>query len=438
MSVVVVLRRNRGPRRIDMAWAMVIGGVGITAAAQDAHAQLLDRYLPANVPGYQDWIASASAAQTDLGYAPLGVRLGNIILQPSVTESFGYETAPFGAVNGGTAIEQTDAALTMNSDWTHNSVNGALNVTNVQFLKPGLSFTNWTAGAGGTLQIVGNTLELGYAHITAVELPTDFGAFAQTAPVQDQDDDFRARYTIGSGRISLEPAVEADIYRFGSYTGPGVAATQGLFDRNSLTASITGNYELSGGHNLLLIVSDSIAQFAGSSPLRPANYNDISVLFGLEYRASAILSYRALVGYEERNATSQGTFDSTLAAPAAELDVIWNPTSLTTITGKISQSFQDLPTNEGQGLTEASVVLLFDHSWSRALEFQGSARFIRASFQQGGGAEYGVETTLEADYHLSRHVVISAEYDFAEASGQNSTSLSYRNHAIFLRGRLQW
>jgi len=403
-----------------------------------AQAQLLDRYFPANVPAYQDWGASATSSQIDLGYAPLGIRLGSFTINPSVDEAGGYETDPFGTGSGGSAIEQTNASLTANSNWSRNSLNADVSVSNTHYFKSGQSITDWTAATGGTVQVADDILRLGYAHVDAVELPTEIGAFAQQHPISDQIDDLRASYTFGPGRLSVEPALQGDIYSFGTFGNIGSADAGGLFDRDAATASLTANYQFAGGHNLLAIVSDSTVQYAGQSPLRPANYNDLSILLGIEYRSSAVLAYRALVGYEERTPTSRGTTDATLAAPAAELDLIWNPTALTSVTGKISQSFQNGPTDGGQGIAETSLLVAVDHSLSRTLDFHASARLIRASFPEGEGHELGAFATVQGNLHVSRHVVLSAEYDFSEEDGTNQTSLTFRNHEVFLRGRLQW
>ena len=422
------------------------GGMAAFAAsnlllAGAAQAQVLDRYFPANVPAYQDWAEATGGPPVDLGYAPVGIHIGDFVVYPSLTESLGYSTNPFGVLNGvPSATEQTDATLSANSNWSRNSLNAYVNVSNVQYLRYRESFTDWTASLGSTIQVADNMLEFGYVHVSAVQLPTAFGTFAQTRPVDEQDDDLRASYTFGSGRISLVPALQGDIYRFGvtSVGSNDPAEAQGLYNRDALTASLTGNLLFAGGHSLLAILSDSIVQYGGGLAQRPANYNDISFLVGIEYRSSAVLAYRALVGYEDRMPTGRGVTDQTLAAPTAELDVLWNPTTLTGVTGKVSQSFQNSPTDGGQGISETSVQLLVTHSLTRAVDINGSARYINASFPDGAGNQQSAFTTLRVNWHLSRHIVLSAEYDFSEQSGDNLDSLSYRDHEIYLQGKLQW
>jgi hypothetical protein len=438
------MKLNRQPC-LKLAGSVVAAIASNNLVSKSAHAQLLGRYFPANIPAYQDFGANASISQADEGYAPLGVRAGDFVLSPSLEEDIGYDTAPFGGRSGSaSAVAQTGAALGAVSDWSRNAVQANISVSNAQYLNLGKSITDWNGSVGATIEQSTNRIDLGFSYINAVTLPTDLGSFGQTSPVLNQNEDLRASYTLGTGHITLVPAIVGDIYTFsfpiGSTQGP---PSGNLFDRDALTASLTANYEFAGGHNLVALLSDSVVSYGGhGSAQRPANYTDASFLVGVEYPSSALLTYRALVGYEERIPTGRGTTNTTLAAPAAELDVIWKPTVLTTLTGQVSQSFQNTPTETAQGLSETSVQLTLAHSLSRSVEVNAAAQLIRATFpnvpQVGGGSELSVQASMTANVHLSRHIVVSAEYIFNQSSGSNTSTLSYQRHQIFLRARLQW
>lgn len=430
---------------LKLAGSVVAAVASNALITRHAHAQLLDRYFPANVPSYQDFGAGSATLQADSAYAPLGIHLGNFVLSPSIEENIGYDTDPFGTVIGtGSFVAQTNASLGTVSNWSRNALMTNISVTDNRYLNLGKSITDWTASAGATIQQSSNQINLGFSYINAVGLPTDVGSFGQTGSILTQNEDLRASYTIGTGHITLVPALIGDIYTFSLPAGSSQnLAAGGLFDRDALTASLTANYEFAGGHNLVTVLSDSVVAYGGrGSAQRPANSTDASLLAGIEFRSSDILIYRALVGYEERIPIGRGSTDKTLAAPAAELDVIWKPTVLTSLTGKVSESFANAPTDTAQGLSETSVQLNVSHSLSYAAEVEAAAQLIRAAFPSGtpggGGDETSVQATVAARYHLSRHIVVSAEYSFNEASGSNAASLSYRRHQVFLQGRLQW
>ena len=397
----------------------------LLAATGQARAQALDRYFPANVPAYQDWIAAANPVHEDGAAEPQGVRLGNIILHPEVTERLSYDSSPFlGEPQGGSAVVNSTAAVSADSDWSRNSLDARLSVDDFRYVAlPHRSFTNWTAAIGGGLDYADNHIGFGYAHLNTVTLPTSVASFAVKTAIMEQVDDLRLNDTIGTGRLQLVPQIVGQAYRFGAAPGSsgrasGGTASGGTFDHDAATASLTASYAFAGGHNLLAIFSDSLVQYGGGMHAqRPANYDDASVLLGLEYRQSAIFAYRVVAGYEDRTATGRGTLHGAITSPAAELDLIYRPTVLTTLTLKVARSLQNEPTELAQGLAETAVTLSVDHAYSRRVMLHLSAEYIRADFPSNGLSQSSTAASVSASWRLGRDVTLSAEYALVQTSG---------------------
>ena len=407
--------------------------LGCFGIAIPARAQLLERYFPANVPAYQDWFAAAAPLAEDGGYSPLGVRTGGFILHGDVNESLAYDSNIFGTSGGGGSGEfSSNAALSANSNWAVNGINAALSVDNVQYLQyADRSYTAWTATLGGTIEAEDNAILLGYSHFNTVSLPTDVGIFGLSVPVIDQVDDIRVSDTIGRGSIILVPALIGQTYQFTPVSSGLSTATLGLFNRQSLEGSVTAGYEFAGGHNAIFVLSDTQVGYSSSpASFRPSDYNDISALTGIEYRQSAILAYRALIGYEERFATSRGTTNGTISAPAGELDLIWTPTVLTTITGRVSQSLQNEPTGIAQGLTDTSAQLSVTYAFRRNVALDASLTYDSTGFPKGGATQSDIAVAAGCSWSLSRNVSIDAHYTFTRADGSGSSGLSFTRHQI--------
>ena len=237
-------------------------------------------------------------------YAPLGVRVGSFTIDPGLTEGIGYDSNPFGTSKGqGSPVIDDALSITANSDWSRNGVNASVTADRVDYLSyPRQSYTTWTASAGGAFDYDEGHVLAGYSHVYGVSLPTDVGTFGASQPIFDQVDDLRVSDTIGPGRVTLVPAIVADHYTFS--TNGIQSPSNGLFNRDGLTTSLTAGYEFAGGHNALLAINNTLLGYDGGVAMfRPANYDDTSVMTGLEYRQSELLIYRILVGYEERNAT---------------------------------------------------------------------------------------------------------------------------------------
>ena len=419
---------------------VVLAACALACLAPDARAQLLDRYFPANVPAYQDWAQAAAPQATDSIYGPLGVRVGSFQIDPSLIEGIGYDTNPVGSGNAkGSALVGSDGTIAVNSLWARNGINAAFTADRSDYLSdPRQSYTSWSATVGGLLQYADDQIQGGYSHVNAVSLPTDVGTFGATQPITDQVDDFRLSDTIGPGRVTFVPALVADIYRF-SGTGNNVGANnQGLFDSDAVTTSLTAGYEFASGHNALILISNTIADYTtGEAAFRPASYDDVSVMAGLEYRQSAVLLYRVLVGYEERAPTGSGIDRGTLAAPAAEVDVIWRPTVLSTLTGKISQSLQNAPTDAAQGLTETSFQLDFQQSLKRDLMFEANAQYIRASFPASSQVQSNITASGQATWSVTRNLALSLRYEYDKGDDSTSGAQSFNRQLILLQAHFQ-
>jgi hypothetical protein len=414
--------------------------VALTALLHgQAHAQLLERYYPANVPAYQDWFATVDTSGVGDAYQPNGVRVGSFVIRPSVTEGFGYDSNLTGTAAGLSSPEITsDGAITIDSDWSRDSFHAAVLANDVRYLDyPNRSFTSWTASTGGTIDYGDDKIGVGYAHVNSVTLPTDVGNFGAQAPITGQVDDFRISDTIGPGRFTLVPAVTGDLYSFSTNAALRSAA-QNLVNRDVVNASLTAGYAFAGGHNLLVILDDSQVGYGSGAPgIRPPDYNDVSLLAGIEFRQSALFSYRALVGYETRFLNGHPKAGDTITAPAAELDVIWTPTVLTSVTGRLVQSLQDEPAATGQGVTQTTGRLTVEYAFRRNVTLDASAEYDRVSFPTSQGTQMGYLATASARWLLTRNWSVSLSYDFTKADDSSGGMLGFTRHQVLLQAKFQ-
>jgi hypothetical protein len=420
--------------------ARALAGAALLAGLThgEARAQLLERYFPANVPAYQDWFANLDTSGTGDAYTPLGVRAGSFIIRPSITEGIGYDSNVIGTQAAlGSAELRSSGAVNVDSDWSRNSLNASVAADDMRYFDaPGRSFTTWTASAGGTIDYADDKIGLGYAHLNTVSLPTDAGTFGLLQPVTGQVDDVRISDTLGPGPLILVPALDGQLYRFSTASGATSAASQGLFNRDQLTGSVTASYEFAGGHNVIVVLNDSDVTYSGAPTGRPANYNDASILAGLEYRQSALFVYRALVGYEERFPNGRGT-GRTISAPAAELDLIWTPTRLLSLTGRVVQSLQNEVTAAGQGVTDTSGQLILDYAARRNVMLEGTLRYDRTSFSMGEGTQSAFIASAEARWNLNRNLGLVLHYDFTKGDDSSDSALSFTRQQILLQARFQ-
>lgn len=412
----------------------------VTLLPAPACAQLLDRYYPANVPAYQDWFAALGTPQSEQEAALNGIRVGDFIILPTISEAAGYDSNVTGLANGrGSAELDSSAALAANSDWSRNALNAALTVGDTRYWEdPRQSYTTWTASAGGAVDVGDDRIDLGYAHLNSVSLPTDVGTFGLGVPITDRVDDFRISDRIGPGPLILQPALDGQIYRFSPASNAPASVIGPLYDRDALTGSITAGYEFSGGHNLIAIVSDSHVAFQNSGqPQYPANYDDLSILGGIEYRQSALVAYRALIGWERRYPEGSGIRAGALSGPSAELDVLYSPDRLTTVTGRITHSLQDEPTGIIQGLALTSAELVLQRAVRRTVTVSASVRYDRANFPSGGPVQAAFSANAGATWQMTRNLSLSAKFNYLQSSDSGNALFGFSREQVLLQASVQ-
>ena len=132
-----------------------------------AYAQLIDRYFPAGLPGYgaQPGVTVQSRARP--AYDPLGVRVGGIVVRPTLSTGLGYTSNALGQPRGrGSVLAQTSGSILAGSDWGRHAIGGFLSFDDQRYLSASAqSATAWTAALGGTMEIGRGALVLGAAHL---------------------------------------------------------------------------------------------------------------------------------------------------------------------------------------------------------------------------------------------------------------------------------
>ena len=86
-----------------------------------ARAQLVENIVLPNVPGYNNDPSITVLARPRPEYESLGVRVGEFIIRPNLSEGFGYNDNVLGNPGTGsspTLMLDTAATLQVNSDWS--------------------------------------------------------------------------------------------------------------------------------------------------------------------------------------------------------------------------------------------------------------------------------------------------------------------------------
>lgn len=400
----------------------LLGAGLVLCGANSAKAQLIQQYFPANIPGYSADFSSSVITRMNTQNQTDGIEVGDFIIRPLISETAGYNSNVLGTASSGSSSVDTTAAVRLNSDWRRDSIGASFRVDDRRYLElPIANYTNWTAGIGGALNLGDDTATLAYSHLALSLNATEPGVIGVITPVPYSVDDIRLSYVKLLSRISITPAFEYQRFVFGRSTG-GAMVDYDSIDHQNESGTLTTQYNFTPGDAAVLILRTSKAQYR----LTPGdNYLDIAAFTGLDFRGDGLAQFRALLGLERRSFSAASS--ATVTTPTFELDVVWTPTELDTVTATAVRRQDDTtsPFAHNQIMTHGAVE--FDHELRTNVFLRADAGGGKSESQSGAtlGAQSQTQLSLgvSAIWNINRNLrgTLSYGYNHSAATGPASS-----------------
>jgi hypothetical protein len=408
----------------------------LLVSAGHARAQLVDEYFPGQIPGYQANLSGSVINRIETLDDPKGVEVGDFVIRPEVSEAAGYNSNLLGQPNTASPSLSTSAGVKINSDWDRDAVGVSANVDENQFFNlPIANYTSWGTAIGGTLTLGNDALSGGYSHQHNFLSAEDLGVTGIVSPVPYSVDDLRVSYYKLFSRFSITPSFEYENFTFGQSQGAEEINYNGLNHHTEIGA-LTGQYAISPGNSVIAILRGTAAQFNPLAGATLNNYTDAAGFLGLDFESGSLIQYRALIGAESRNFTSSN--QPTVTTPTFELDAMWEPTEVDTVTGIVSRELNDpaSPFASNQTVTMARVQL--DHQLRENLFIRGSAEYAR-SLSPSNTLEYSALNESQVNlgarllWNVARHLDATLSYGFSngQSTGGFDASLPSNGGSTF-------
>ncbi len=410
-----------------------------------------DNYFPQGIPGEAEQLGVTVRSRLRPDYDALGIREGAFMIRPELDEQAGYDSNVVGNVNGkGSSEIQSNAAVSINSNYSRNNIGFTAGINDTRYFDvPRFSHTDYNLSFGGGLDIGRDSLNGTVSYQNANEQPYDIGtnqttngtssraiigttaqgtAIGLAKPLNFSDTDFRVSYNTSIGRFVLTPNVDYQLLRFahGDFTGVPIgsefAYNQTLRDTNILQGGVVARYEFQPQRSAVVVVNGNYDHYIHGSNqnIGIVDSTGATILAGLDYQLSGAITLRALGGYQER--FFNGNRYGNSGAPIGEADFIWNPTGLTTLTGRYGRTIEDATTNTVTGYTYDRLSLVLDHELYRNILLQGSASFENASYQGSNQQQQNYGGGVGATYLINRNVQASLSYQYIEHTFTGSGS----------------
>ncbi len=396
----------------------------LVVLSRPARAQLLDQYIQPDIYGLSTEPSVTVLSRARPAYDSLGTRFGNVTVRPELLESIGYEdNVTASSKPHGSAIIETNARL--QGVYDSSNLNGAatLTVDDVRYPSQNLqSYTNWTAGVGGSYQVGRDLLIASVDHVNLTQTLQDLDVPQLDQALAYQINTVRLGYRIVFTRLFVQPNFSIADYTYDNGVALGRSYLQSFRNRTVYTPGVTVGYELFPRANLVLVIRDGIGKYTanGTSPFT-RDFNDVSVLGGVDINPAGLIRYRLLGGYEVRTFTSAAY--KTIAQPTVEASIIWTPTGLTTVTGVAARSIQDSASETTVGLTESRVTLRVDHELQRNVLLRGSAGYAVDEYAGSKTSQTLYTAGAGVTYLMNRNMQVTASYDFTSRRSSGNLNL---------------
>jgi len=420
-------RAPRHPRRRLAPAALAAALLGLAAPAARAQAfagtSFAALFPPdTTAPGTAPGVTVLSRARPL--YTPLGLRLGLLEARPRLNVGLGYDSNPTGLPHGaGGLVLRTAPALSLGAGWGQSGFGIDLGLDDRRV--PGVPTadrTDWTAAAGLRLQLGPDQLRLAVAARALHEDGSQIGALPTDRPLPYRVTALSAAWRFGGGQLSLTPALGLATWRYDPASLGGVTVPQRYRDRDVIQGEITARYALAPRTDLVLVVRGTGSHYVAPQPEAASrDSTGISVLTGAE-GGDGVLHLRLLAGWEQRRfaATTYGTH----AAPIAELQAVWQPSAMTTLTATFSRRIEDAAQEGVAGYTETAIRLRLDREVRRNLLVSIEAGLQQADFTQNGGHETGTRAAISATWLLNRWLHLSAAETLTQLHATNNVARS--------------
>lgn len=424
---------------IDLRWAkLLLVIIDILIWNRSVASQTINDYFR---PVAEDTANSPfDAAQRDAEnrYNANGMFIGNYTIRPDLAHALGYNSNVDGVVGGrGSLLSETTASVRAESTLSRYNTFAFATLDNQRYLDvPSQSFTNWSAGLGGTVVVGRSTIEAQFTHQTLNQLPGAINVLNVPAPVAYRVDTATIGYImVTQSRFKFEPRFTVAKYDYDNYTVGGTLNDQSYRNRVALQGSLTTRYEIAPQKDALLVLRGTrlIYATAGSNGAPKRDSTGGAVLTGLDFPApGSNFRFRILAGLQLRQYDSRAY--ATQSPFIVEASVIWTPTRLTTVTLSARRDIEDAADDSIAGYTFNSVRLSVDHALRRNVLLNAFGEVQKAEFPsstlnlpakqliEAGTAQTIYNTGVGATWLLNSNVRAIASFELSQHSGGGVTS----------------
>ncbi|MBL4576028.1 MAG: outer membrane beta-barrel protein [Opitutaceae bacterium] len=375
-------------------------------------------------------------------YDPVGVRVGSFLLFPSVELGVGYDDNI-----GRASTNQTESVgftispeLQLRSQWGQHELNlSAQSQSNLYAEDSDLNYTDYSVGVDGRLDVSSSTnieAEASYSELNE-ELGTVTAPTGAADPVEYTSWDVGVQLNQRFNRLTgeLEGTYgELDYDDVSNLVG-GIIDND-IRDRATAEVRLRLGYDVNPGVNLFVEGAVNEVDYDQAPPVVAVNRDSdgYRVGAGATFELTTLITGEIVVGYLEQSYDSAALAD--VSGLAADVDVAWYVTPLTTVSLGAGSEVQQSDTTGSGGFVSQYVELGVDHELLRNVILSADGSFTNNSFEGIAREDDVVSFAVAAEYLINRNMSLKARYSYEERDS-NVAGRDYDRNRIGLILRLQ-
>lgn len=350
-------------------------------------------------------------------WAPLGIRLGSLVLKPAITASGGYDTNPERSAAAGVRgsfFQRYDAELGVQSDWNVHELKGQIRGGYIDYLRDRPA--SRPDGEGNL------DLRLDAARDTRILLETRARLDTQrpgspdlTAAVQGRPQVWQyggsagIQHDFNRLQLTLRGSADRSDYEDAQLSSGQVLSQK---DRNQTQYGLRlrAAYEVTPGFKPFVQAEidrrDFDQKVDSSGYMRSSD--GLTGRIGSSFEFSRQLTGEVSGGYQNRRYEDGRLRD--LRGFVGDAALLWSPTPLTTVTLRGAAELGDTTVAGSSGTTARRATIEIAHALRRNLTVTGFANFARTEYEGQSLREDLMNVGARLEYKLTRTFAIRASF----------------------------
>lgn len=380
--------------------------------------------------------ASRRAPREDDPYAPLGVRLGSMILRPALDVSGGYDTnaARSGTTRKGSALYRTEAELAATSEWSRHQLDLALRGSYTGYTS--IDNANRPEGDARIALRLDATRDLTFDAALTGRVDTETPSSVNLpAGVSKRTPYFTTGSSLGAtqrfGRLSLALRGTLDRVTYADAESGGVSVSQEGRNVTTYGLRLRSGYEITPGISPFAEVG--VDQRAHDLAVDSGGYRrdsrGLTLRGGSTFELARTLTGEAALGY-----TFRAYEDARLAylrAPVVDAALTWSISPLTTLNLRAQSEISETTIANSAGAIAYRGTATLTHAFLRNFTTTATLGFSKTDYDGVNRHETGINAGMRLEYKFNRMMAVRGSYAF-EKLHVNAAGESYNAHTFLL------